>query len=187
MLRNDRWTGFLWFAVHFSASALWLWMHIEAISGADLLGDWKWMWKLNHVLNCTTEQRSLLGSHTGETGGGGTETGGKKKKKKASIVSVYPPHCSYIQHAAHWLLVDWQKEELAIKMVIFSPPLHTHIILVSKKRIADTLKCCMAQSITPGGLCSAVTLSVALTVPEEGNVPQPPWSLPTSGTPLATI
>ena len=115
MLRNDRWTGFLWFAVHFSASALWLWMHIEAISGADLLGEWKWMWKLNHVLNCTTEQRSLLGSHTGEMGGG-QRLG---KKKKASIVSVYPLHCSYIQHG---LLVDWQKAELAIKMVIFSPP-----------------------------------------------------------------
>lgn len=61
-------------------------------------------------------------------GGEGQRPGKKKKKKKASIVSVYPPHCSYIQHAAHWLLVDWQKEELAIKMVIFSPPPSTPIL-----------------------------------------------------------
>lgn len=63
-------------------------------------------------------------------------------KEKASIC-VCLPTALYIQHAAHELLVvNWQNEELAIKMLIFLTP---HIILASKKKIKVTLKCCMAQ------------------------------------------
>lgn len=78
------------FAAPSSSSALRDWRaRGEDQSAADLVGERKWMWKLNHILNCTTEQRSLLGSHADERGreergrreGGGGEPGNKLKKK----------------------------------------------------------------------------------------------------------
>lgn len=43
----------------------------------------------------------------------------KKKEKKKASICVCLPAALYIQNAAHELLVDWQNEVLAIKMVIF--------------------------------------------------------------------
>lgn len=77
--RKKRWT--VCFQSAASALALCLWMHVEARRDADLLGEWKWMWKLNHILNCTTEQRVYLAVTLVRQGG----RGNRVWKKKACI------------------------------------------------------------------------------------------------------
>lgn len=92
-------------------SVLWLWAHTNG-SGADFQWEQKWMWKLNHILNCTTDQRSLLGSHAGET------KRSDRVWRKRKSVCVCLSTTLHIQHAAHELLVDWQNGVLLIKMLI---------------------------------------------------------------------
>lgn len=86
------------------------------------LGDWYWMWKLNHVLNCTSEQMSLVSSHTH----------GGELEENNGITPTAP------------LILGWENQLLA-------PP-QTQIYFASTcfapaftQRPTDTLKCSMAQ------------------------------------------
>lgn len=116
-------------------------MHVVDTSGADLLGERKWMWKLNHIINCTTEQRSLLGSHTDETGRRERNTVWKTKKSICVCLTI----ALYVKHVAHEFLVDWQNEGLAMKMVTSPSPV---LFLCLKKENIKTnnyqwaLQCC---------------------------------------------
>lgn len=105
------------------ASARWLKMHVEAVSVADLLGEQKWMWKLNHSLNCTTVQRVYLAVTLVRQGGGWSGVGGVGWVQNLERTDV--PLCLFTLltvHAAYELLGDSQNKALAIKRQI-SPTL----------------------------------------------------------------
>lgn len=75
------------------------------LSVADLLGEQKWMWKLNHSLNCTTEQRVCLAVTLVRQGGGWKEkgwggSGGIWKEKTCLCVCLPSSRCIW---AAGWL------------------------------------------------------------------------------------